>query len=140
MAQLSKQQIEDFLAEPHVGHVVTVRPNGRPHVAPVWFLCDGDRAFVMCHRTQVKVRNLQYNTAASLSVVNDQRPYRHVILEGEAEVTNNNVSEMVKRLCIRYEGSETDPSYAEKILSRGSESRVLMEIRIDRVKSWSEAE
>ena len=48
MADMSRQEIAEYLAEAHVAHLVTVRTNGRPHVAPVWFLEEdtGNPAFL----------------------------------------------------------------------------------------------
>ena len=35
--ELSQQEISDLLSEPRVAHLATVRPDGRPQVAPVGY-------------------------------------------------------------------------------------------------------
>ena len=53
MAKMSQREIETFLADPMVAHLVTVRADGRPHVVPVWFEWQGRRAQVMTDRSSV---------------------------------------------------------------------------------------
>ena len=86
MAELGRQQIEAYLGEPHVANLTTVRPGGRPHVAPVWFLWEAGRVYVIAGNTAVKVRNVRANPAVALSIAADARPYQYVILEGQAQV------------------------------------------------------
>jgi len=107
MANLSQQEIADFLDEVHIAHLVTVRPDGRPHVAPVWFLEEDGRAFVITGENAVKVRNIRRDPAVALSVATDQRPLKYVVLNGEAQVKSSDVGKMVERICVRYDGPES---------------------------------
>ena len=68
MADMSQQEIAEYLAEAHVAHMVTIRSNGRPQVAPVWFLEDDGKAFVMADANAMKVRNIRRNPAVTLSI------------------------------------------------------------------------
>ena len=43
MATMSQSEMVEFLAAPRIAHLVTLRPDGSPHVAPVWYeYVDGD--------------------------------------------------------------------------------------------------
>src|SRR3989337_2091742 len=42
--------------------VATVRPDGRPHLVPVWFVVDGGRWYICTAPDSVKARNLQTNS------------------------------------------------------------------------------
>ena len=138
MAKLSQAEIADYLGIPHVAHLVTVRPNGSPHVAPVWFRWEEGRALVMAGGNAAKVKNIQRNPTVSLSVADGQRPYRYVVLEGRATVTGDNLSREVERICIRYDGPERGAEFAQELLS---EMRlVLIDINVVRVVSWKEDE
>ena len=86
MSELTKQEIAAYLAEAHVAHLVTVRSNGRPQVAPVWFLEDKGKAFVMADDHALKVRNVRRNPAVTLSIATDQRPLQYVVLNGDGRV------------------------------------------------------
>ncbi len=119
MAMLSEQEIEAYLAEPHVAHLVTVRPEGRPHMAPVWFLAEGRRALVMAYANAVKLRNIGRNPAVAISIATDQRPYKYVVLEGEGRVTDREPAQVVERICVQYDGPEQGPAYARELLTGG---------------------
>ncbi|PKB81529.1 MAG: hypothetical protein BZY88_06320 [SAR202 cluster bacterium Io17-Chloro-G9] len=134
MAILSQSEIDEFLAEPLVCHLVTVRADGRPHVAPVWYVWQGGHALVMVGEGAIKVRNLRRNPAASVSIASPDRPYRYVVLEGEGIVTKENLSQVVRDICLRYDGPERGPIYAQELLSQ--DRMTLIDIRVNRVISW----
>ena len=136
MAVFTQNEIGSFLGEPRIGHLVTVRAAGTPHVAPVWFLWDGDKAWVIADAQAVKIRNIRNNPDVALSVATSERPFAYVVVEGQASVTSAGVEAMVNRLCVKYDGPERGPAYAEELLA---ESRlVLIEITVARIMSWVE--
>jgi PPOX class probable F420-dependent enzyme len=45
----------------------TVRPDGRPHLVPVWFLWDGQTILIFSKPDQ-KIRNLRQNPAVMLGL------------------------------------------------------------------------
>ena len=138
MAKLSQQEIEAYLVEPHVAHLVTVRRDGRPHVAPVWYLEEDGRAFVIADSNAIKMRNIQRNPQLALSIATDQRPFKYVVLEGEGRVTDDDLAAMIERICVRYDGPERGRAYAREILSRGGFR--LLDIRVTRVIGWKDDE
>ena len=141
MADMTQQEIAAYLAETHVAHLVTVRANGRPHVAPVWFLWDGEggskrRAWVMADRNAVKVRNIERNPAVALSIATPERPLSYVVLEGQAEVTSDGLDKVVERMCVLYDGPDRGGDFAKELL--GEERMVLLQITIDKIMSWQD--
>lgn len=138
MARLSQQEITSYLDEAHIAHFITVRSDGRPHVAPVWFLEEDGRAFVMADANAVKVRNIRQDPAVALSFATDQRPLKYVVLNGEAQITSSNIAEMMERICIRYDGPERGPAYARELLAEGR--MCLIEIRVTRMTGWKDDE
>ena len=81
MPKLSQQEISDFLAEPHLADLATVRPDGRPHMAPVGYIVENGKAFVIARVGTVKVRNIRQNPKVSLSIAPEELPYQYVLLE-----------------------------------------------------------
>ena len=138
MAKLSRLEVDEFLAEALVSHLVTVRPDGRPHVAPVWFIWQGGHALAMVGEEAVKVANLRRNPLASLSIASADRPYKYVVLEGEGAVTKENIAQVVRDICMRYDGPERGPVYAQELLSQGR--MTLIDIRVNRVISWKDGD
>lgn len=136
MADMTQQEIAAYLAEAHVAHMVTVRPNGRPHVAPVWFLEENGQAFVMADANAVKVRNIRRNPAVTLSIATDQRPLKYVVLSGDAQVVEEDVASMVERICVRYDGPVRGAEFAKELLA---EDRLkLIDILVTRVVGWKD--
>ncbi len=65
----------------------TVRADGRPHAAPVWYVLDGETFVFMTGEDSVKGRNLRRDPRITLCVDDDTPPFRFVIVEGEASVS-----------------------------------------------------
>jgi len=87
MPNMDIEEMREFIGEgTRTGHLATVREDGRPHVAPIWFLIDGeDIVFTSWHDT-VKVRNILRTGYAALSVDEPSSPYSFVVLEGTVTV------------------------------------------------------
>ncbi len=61
--------------------VATVRPDGRPHLVPVWFVWHGGRIYLAISPQSVKAANLRLNPRITLATEDGSHP---VICEGEA--------------------------------------------------------
>lgn len=64
----------------------TVRPDGRPHLVPVWFLWDGASIYIYSQPAAQKLRNLAANDRVTLALEAANRGGDIVIIEGTAEV------------------------------------------------------
>lgn len=138
MGTLNSAEIEEFLSQPRTAQLVTMYPAGTPHVAPVWFLWDDGRALVMAGRKTVKMRNIQRNPAVALCVPTPDRPYSYVTIEGTAEITDNGLDDIVRRMCVLYDGPERGTEFAAQLLSE--ERLTLIVISPDRFIAWKEDE
>src|SRR5881296_3878724 len=61
--------------------IVTVRPDGRPHMVPVWYAWQGEKIYLCTEPESVKARNLAHNYNACLALEDGSHP---VICEGKA--------------------------------------------------------
>ena len=68
----------------------TVRPDGRPHSAAVWFLWDGSNFFIFSMPNTQKVRNLRQNTNVVLALDDTKNGDDVIQVEGKAELLENN--------------------------------------------------
>ena len=135
MSDMTQQEIAEFLAENHVAHIATVRPDGRPHVTPVSYVADvieRGMAYVIAPLNVVKFRNVRQNPKVSLSIANDQQPYNYVVLEGEGRLTEDSLSELLERMCLRY-FPEFGTEYPRELLAGGK--FLVLEIRVNKVLS-----
>jgi len=69
--------------------LASTRPDGRPHLVPLWFLWDGATVLLFSLPETQKVRNLHHNPAVTLSLEAADRGYDIVILEGRASLLDD---------------------------------------------------
>ena len=88
MEEMTPAERRAFLqAGARTGKLATVRPDGRPHVTPIWFLLDGDDiVFTTWHET-VKAANLTHDPRAAFVVDDPEPPFAYVLIEGVVEIT-----------------------------------------------------
>ena len=110
---MTPEQIDEFLREPHLCDLATVRPDGSPHVAPVWHHYDGERLIVLAEDTAVKVRNIRHDPRVAASIATHTSPYKAAIVNGVAELSYSNIPEYVEAMAINYLGVEDGKAYAE---------------------------
>ena len=59
----------------------SVRPDGRPHLTPVWFVHQAGLIYISADPKSVKIRNIQHNSSVALALEDGAHP---VICEGTA--------------------------------------------------------
>ena len=62
--------------------LATTRPNGTPHLIPIWFVWVDERFYICTGGDSVKARNLRANSQASVALEDGNRP---LIAECRAE-------------------------------------------------------
>src|SRR5258708_3534896 len=99
------------------GKLSTVRADGRPHVAPVWYALDDDGSLVFnTGAATVKGRNLAREGRAALCVDDDRPPFRFVVVEGGVEIIEDPspLREWAARIGGRYMGQDRAEEYGER--------------------------
>ena len=119
MAKLSDKQ-QEFLHNPYVGVVTTIRPDGSPHSTVVWV--DDPEDGVVSFNTasgRRKPANIEQNPHVSLLVVDPQDAYRWVSIDGTAEITTEGADPQIDKLAKKYLGKDEYPwrSASEQRLS-----------------------
>ena len=90
--------------------LATVRPDGRPHLVPVWFLWDGETILIFSQPNQ-KLRNLRANPHVVLSLDDSDT--------GEDVVTIEGVAELLPRGSVTAELAPYAEKYAAKLRAMG---------------------
>ncbi|MER5971114.1 PPOX class F420-dependent oxidoreductase [Streptomyces sp. NPDC002055] len=112
--------------------VSTVRADQAPHVAPVWFLLDGDDLVFTTGKETVKGRNLTRDQRVAICVDDDRPPFAFVTLTGRAELSDDlaDLRKWATRIAARYMGAD----HAEEFGARNAvPGEVLVRVHIDRV-------
>lgn len=108
--------------------LATVRPDGSPHVVPVWVSTDGKHLLLNSAEGRAWPRNLDRDPRATCVIQNMENPYEYVEVRGRvAERTNEGAVEHANDLARQYMGADEYP------LQPG-EQRVLYRIEPERVQ------
>ncbi len=135
--RMTKQEVKDFLAATPArpGTLATTRPDGRSHVAPIWFVTDdgGDIIFNTGKHT-VKGRNLARTLFAALCIQDDRAPYSFVTIEGTVDLSEELTE--VRRWAAIIGGRYMGVDRAEEFGTRnGVEGELLVRLHPDRIVS-----
>ncbi|MBT2418478.1 PPOX class F420-dependent oxidoreductase [Streptomyces sp. ISL-22] len=114
------------------GKLSTVRADGSPHVAPIWFVLDGDEVVFNTGKSSVKGRNLARDGRVALCVDDDQPPYGFVILQGSARISEEleELRHWAGRIGARYMGEERAEEFGAR---NGVPGELLVRVKIDKV-------
>ncbi len=118
MTRLTTTECRDFLTHgSRTAKLATVRKDGRPHVAPVWFVLDRDDVVFMTLESSLKGKILQRDPRVMISVDDETFPYGFVLVEGVANVerpTHADLLHWARRIAARYVPSDSVDSTAER--------------------------
>lgn len=127
MAQMTNNEIYSFLTRGTVtAKISTSSLTGKPHVAPVWFVVDGDlsqpaNALIITFTTyskSVKAKQLLSNPQVCVCVDDQKPPYSFVIINGSVDIDRTpNEEELLKyttRIAERYMGNENAERYGKR--------------------------
>ncbi|MET9012501.1 PPOX class F420-dependent oxidoreductase [Streptomyces olivaceoviridis] len=114
------------------GKLSTVRADGSPHVAPIWFLLDGDELVFNTGKNTAKGRNLARDGRVALCVDDDRPPFHFVVLNGRAHLSEElaEVRLWATRIAARYMGEDRAEEYGAR---NGVPGELLVRVTIDNV-------
>ena len=109
MASLGDPRVRDFLAHgTRTGKLAYLAASGRPLVAPVWFIVEGDSLVFNTNSQTAKGRALARDPRASMCVDEEEPPYAFVQVQGEAELSED-PAELLRTataIAARYVGAD----------------------------------
>lgn len=116
MPRMSAEDRAEFLRQPHVGVIATLRSDGRPYTVPVWWLYDEAEDVVWLTGTYSRVwcRQLMKDGRTSLCI---EGGIGHVEVDGLAQVLGPpgfDIWPISRLLAEKYVG-RGDPSRAEAV-------------------------
>lgn len=130
---MTAEQRRDFLLTgTRTGVLATVRADGRPHAAPIWFTLDGDDVLFTTGADTVKGRNLRREGRALMVVDESTPPFDFVTLEGPVDISED-LDEMLHWATVlgaRYMGDEAGAEFGRRNAVPGE---LLIRLRPDRI-------
>jgi hypothetical protein len=114
---MTKKECQSFLRDrARTAVLATVRADGRPHAAPVWFELDGDTFVFTTGQDTVKGRNMRRDPRVTLCIDDEAPPFHFVVIEGTAELTaeDPDLLHWATRIGGRYMGAERADEYGQR--------------------------
>jgi DNA-binding IclR family transcriptional regulator/nitroimidazol reductase NimA-like FMN-containing flavoprotein (pyridoxamine 5'-phosphate oxidase superfamily) len=130
---LSEAEMASFLQGPWTARLACVRPDGRPHVIPVWQEWDGEIFHVIAWKGSQWAEFVLQNPHISLTIDEPWPPLRRVVVRGEAQAVASNdrcldLPALLRRMAHRYLGQEAAGS--------PSAVRLAFSIRPEVLRGW----
>jgi PPOX class probable F420-dependent enzyme len=129
VANLSEKQAQLFL-DRNFGAVATIRPDGTPHVTPVWVDYDGEHVVFNTAAPRAKWKHLKRDPRVTVEVHSLEDPYQYVTVTGTAELEEDEeeANRHIDRMSLKYRGN---PKYQNH---KPGERRVIVRVKPERVK------
>lgn len=116
MAELSDEIIGFLSAGTRIGVVGFLASDGRPPVAPVWFVVDDGELVFTTGRNTAKGRALKRDSGVAVRVDDPHPPYSFVQVQGTAAVTEDPEEplDIATRAGARYMGAHRAEEYGRR--------------------------
>ncbi|MFI0901742.1 PPOX class F420-dependent oxidoreductase [Streptomyces sp. NPDC020983] len=137
MPEMTEPEWRAFLAHgTRTAKLATTRADGRPHVAPVWFLLEGDELVLNTGRDTVKGRTLARDPRVMVCVDDERPPFSFVLVHGTATLSEDldEIRAWAGRIGARYMGEDRAEEFAAR---NGVPGELLVRIRIEKVTAVS---
>lgn len=128
--------VDERLRKEPIIWLSTVRPDGRPHLVPVWFLWDGESILIFSQPGNQKMRNLQQNKNVMLALEAAEQGEDVVMIEGKAALLDKsnqtmNLPDFAEKYAALIKSMDTNAEELAKSYSEG------IRITPTRFISWS---
>lgn len=131
--KMTDQEWQAFVSEgTRTAKLSTVREDGSPHIAPVWFVLDGGDIVFNTGKNTVKGRNLARDGRVALCVDDEQPPFSFVIIQGRAELTEESavLLDSATRIGARYMGADRAEEFGRR---NGVPGELVVRVRVEKV-------
>ena len=99
--------------------LVSVRPDGRPHMAPVWFLWEGETILIFSKPNNHKIRNLRQNPAVTVALDGTDRGEDVTVLDGVAVLLDDSdVTTTLPAYASKYAGLLADMGWTAETMAK----------------------
>jgi PPOX class probable F420-dependent enzyme len=127
MVKLTDKQAKLFL-DKNFGAVATIRPDGTPHVTPVWLDYDGVRIVFNTATGRAKWHHMLRDPRVTVEVYSRDDPYEYVTVTGTVELEEGEAAnDHIDKLSEKYTGNPKFQSH------RPGERRVIVRVTPERV-------
>ncbi len=138
---ISKEEINQILAQPLIARIATVGKDMQPHVLPVWFHWDGESMFIETGFNFRKANNLRENPKCAVVVDNTQGGLRFwgIFMRGGVELISEPVDwvrDMVRKIYLNYLGEEGIAAPTPQRMINGK--HVIIKFTPEKIVTWND--
>lgn len=134
MADALTDRQRRFVAQARIAVLASVRADGSPHTAPVWFRYEDGVFKVLTDRGSQKHRNIERDPRVELCIDDRERaPFHTVIVRGLASLEPSPGPAWREALAVHYLGEELGRRY---VASTPAGDEVLVVITPERIAGW----
>jgi len=141
--RMTPEEIRAYLDEQKVINVASVGPNGRPHLAPLWYFPHEDGVATWTYGSSQKAKNLRRRPEATV-LIEDGDSYeklRGVSFEADVQIVEDTdeVTRIGITLMQRYAGAKpTDPVPDElaQFIGKQADKRIGLILHPTKIASW----
>ena len=134
---LKLEELGDLLDQAKCATLATHFRDGTTLLSPVWHEWRDGGFNVAVGAGDIKARHIERDARVSISVAEDTSPYRGIEVRGRATVSKEGTQEVMRRIAVRYLGSEQGARYAELIPQT---ALTLIRIEPDVLRAWDFAD
>lgn len=132
-ATLNSQQLK-HVQKPYIATLATLRKDGSPHTAPVWYRYEDGAFLVLTDEGSQKHKNIMRDARVELCIDDRERaPFHTVIVRGRATVLPHPGAAWRLALAVHYLGEERGRRYTE---SEGDGGGVMIRIDAQKILGW----
>jgi PPOX class probable F420-dependent enzyme len=135
--QMSEDVWRAFVTEgTRTGKVSTVRADGSPNIAPMWFLLDGGHLVFTTENDTMTGRDLLRDERAALCVDDERPPFSFAVLRGRVEISEEPTLLLTwaTNIAARYMGEDRAGEFGKRNSIPGM---LLVRMRIEHVTAYT---
>jgi PPOX class probable F420-dependent enzyme len=139
--EMTGDELDRFLSTgTRTGKLATVRADGSPHVAPIWFILDGGDLVFMTGAQSVKGKAMLRDPRVALSVDDERPPFSFATIEGSVTITRDPDEMLPLSIAIarRYMGDQLAEQYGRRNAVEGELLLRLHRVRVTAVADIAE--
>ena len=130
---MDKDELASFLSSgTRTGKLATVGADGSPHVAPVWFILNGEDLVFMTEASSVKGRAMLNDPRVTICVDDERPPYAFAIIRGKVSISRDldQMLPLATEIARRYMGDDQAEAYGRR---NAVDGELLLRLRPEKV-------
>ena len=128
---LNDQELREFLSQPLIGDLVTLKKDGSPQITPVDYYFDGTYIYFSTTTDRAKGRNVKRGNRIAVCIRNENA-HKVVLFSGTADILDDKDHVLVRRIIARY----WPPDKVDETLGRLEPNRIILRTKPTKTISW----